>query len=62
MAWLAEARMTPLGAQDLVPEAFTTRDDSGPGSCSQTLNFRQLLGAILQEHYVLGRALLVTEQ
>jgi hypothetical protein len=60
-AWVASGRLTPVGAQALVPAGLSTRDDRSPEACGQTLNLRPMLGALLQEHYVLGRAILVTE-
>jgi hypothetical protein len=60
-AWDVTARPSTRGAYALIPADLSTTDDSPAEACSRTLNFQYLLGALVEEHYVLGRALLLTE-
>ena len=62
IAWQATARLSTTGAYALVPAALSTADDRTNDACSQTLNVRPFLAALLREHFVLGRSLLLTEQ
>jgi len=58
---LLTLRPSPTGANRLVPESLSTRRDDRPEACSQTLNLRRTLGAVLREHYVIGRSMLITK-
>ena len=62
IAWQATARLSTAGAYALVPAALSTADDRTDEACGQTLNIRPFLAALIHEHFVLGRALLLTEQ
>jgi hypothetical protein len=61
IASLLTIGLSPAGANSLVPDALSTRRDDRPAACSRTLNIQPMMGVVLREHYVLGRALLVTE-
>jgi hypothetical protein len=61
IASLLTIGLSPAGANSLVPDALSTRRDDRPAACSRTLNIQPMIGVVLREHYVLGRALLVTE-
>ncbi|WP_157621419.1 hypothetical protein [Salisaeta longa] len=61
VASLLTIGLEPAGANALVPDAFSTRRDDRPSACSQTLNMKRTMGAILREHYVVGRALLILQ-
>lgn len=56
-----QVRLSPSGANRVVPSDLSTRVDSRVAACSQTLNLRRTLGAILREHYLVGRSVLLTE-
>lgn len=59
-AWLVT--LTPYEtAPLLVPAALSTTADCGPDRCSQVLNLGPMLGAILRDDYVPGRAFFLTE-
>jgi hypothetical protein len=61
IASLLTIGLSSAGANTVVPDRFSTRRDDRPSACSQTLNLQRTMGAILREHYVVGRTLLVTE-
>jgi hypothetical protein len=61
LAWVLTLRLSPSGANRLVPAQFSTRDDTDPSACTRTLNLRSMMGAVLRENYVASRALLITE-
>jgi hypothetical protein len=61
IASLLSIGLSTPGANAIVPDRFSTRRDDRPSACSRTLNLQRTMGAVLREHYVVGRALLVTE-
>jgi hypothetical protein len=61
LASLLTVGLSPAGANSLVPDALSTRRDDRAAACSRTLNIQPMIGVILRKHYVVGRALLVTE-
>ena len=61
VASLLTLGVSPAGANTVIPDSYSTRRDDRPAKCSRTLNLQRTIGAVLREHYVLGRALLVTE-
>jgi len=61
LASLLTVGVSAAGANSLIPDALSARRDDRASACSRTLNIQPMMGVILREHYVLGRALLVTE-
>ena len=61
VASLLTVGLSPTGANQLIPEDLSTRRDDRSSACSRTLNIQRTIGAVLRDHYVLGRALLVTQ-
>lgn len=53
--------LSPNGANRLIPGSLSTRRDDRPSACNRTLNIQRTIGAVLREHYIVGRALLVTQ-
>lgn len=49
--------LSPNGANRLVPGSLSTQVDADPRACSRTLNLGRTLGAILRNHYIVGRSL-----
>ena len=60
MASVLSLHPSPTGANRLIPSELSTRRDDQASACSRTLNLRPMLGAVLRQHYVIGRTTLIT--
>ena len=60
-AWILSLYLSPDGADQMVPDDFSTLVDYKASECDKILNLQPLLGAILRKNYVPGRALLFTK-
>jgi len=61
MASVLSLHPSPTGANRLIPSELSTRRDDRSSACSRTLNLRPMLGAVLRQHYVIGKTVLVTD-
>lgn len=61
MASILSLHPSPTGANRLIPPELSTRRDDRASACSRTLNLRPMLGAVLRQHYVIGRTMLITD-
>lgn len=61
MASVLSMHPSPTGANRLIPSELSTRRDDRASACSRTLNLRPMLGAVLRQHYVIGRTMLITD-
>jgi hypothetical protein len=60
-AWVLTLRPDPVSASWLIPDDYTTPDDTDPAACSRVLNLEPLLRRILQDHYIPARRFFLTE-
>jgi hypothetical protein len=60
MASVLSLHPSPTGANRLIPSELSTRRDDQASACSRTLNLRPMLGAVLRQHYVIGKTALIT--
>ncbi len=61
MASVLSLNPSPTGASRLIPSELSTGRDDRASACSSTLNLQPMLGAVLRQHYVIGRTMLLTD-